>query len=147
MSPLVAIFILDMRNARSSHRDTMDQLRISQEQVKAAQDNAVPANAAAESVVNAERSWVMAMLNWWERCGGKIIRGVIQDRFWKSSAVLPFCNPFCQLSLEYLIYRAHAKGRCCTVRRYATFRQVCSGLAGRIQAVDHGGTRDSASCL
>ena len=55
---LVAIFIWDRLDSRAQHRQTMDQLRIAQEQ-------AATSHASAQSVINAERAWVMADLDWW----------------------------------------------------------------------------------
>jgi hypothetical protein len=49
---LVAIFIWDRLDARADHRQTMAQLKIAQEQAAAAQ-------ASAQSVINAEREWVV----------------------------------------------------------------------------------------
>ncbi len=49
---LVAIFIWDRLDARADHRHTIAQLKIAQEQAAAAQ-------ASAQSVINAERAWVV----------------------------------------------------------------------------------------
>ena len=49
---------------RKQHEETLAQLRITQRQVDASLENAYAAKAAAESVINAERAWVMGELGW-----------------------------------------------------------------------------------
>src|SRR5437016_9769680 len=61
---LLAIFIWDRLDSRKQHEEMLAQLRIAQRQVDASLENAYAAKAAAESVINAERAWVMGELGW-----------------------------------------------------------------------------------
>jgi hypothetical protein len=54
---LVLIFGLDWWNARTGHRETQEQLRLSRLQAESLQSSV-------QSVVNAERAWIMAELGW-----------------------------------------------------------------------------------
>jgi hypothetical protein len=54
---LVAIFGLDWWNGRKGHEETLEQLRLSRFQADALQSSV-------QSVVNAERAWIMAELSW-----------------------------------------------------------------------------------
>jgi hypothetical protein len=56
---LVAIFVLDYRNSKHSHKETLAQLEIAKEQAEAAK-------LAAESIKNSERAWLSASLLWSE---------------------------------------------------------------------------------
>ena len=53
----MAIFVWDRLDSRAQHQQTMTQLRIAQEQAATSQ-------ASARSVVNSERAWLMADLDW-----------------------------------------------------------------------------------
>jgi hypothetical protein len=70
---LVAIFIWDRLDSRADHKQMLAQLKIAQDQAAASQ-------AAAQSVINAERAWVMAELGWYERSGLHIAEGTSQSR-------------------------------------------------------------------
>ena len=63
---LVAIFVWDRLDSRKQHEETLAQLKIAQRQVDASLENAHAAKAAAESVINAERAWVMGKLGWYD---------------------------------------------------------------------------------
>ncbi len=54
---LVLILGLDWWNARTGHRETLEQLRLSRLQAESLQSSV-------KSVVNAERAWIMAGLSW-----------------------------------------------------------------------------------
>jgi hypothetical protein len=54
---LVAIFVLDYRNSKHSHEETLAQIGIAREQAEAAK-------LTAESIKNSERAWLSASLLW-----------------------------------------------------------------------------------
>lgn len=54
---LVAIFVLDYRNSKHSHEETLAQIGVAKEQAEAAK-------LTAESIKNSERAWLSASLRW-----------------------------------------------------------------------------------
>ncbi len=75
---LVAIFVWDRLDSRKQHEETLAQLRVAQRQVDASLENANAAKLAAESVINAERAWVMAELSWYDKV--HVVTGASQIR-------------------------------------------------------------------
>jgi len=70
---LVAIFGLDWWNARSGHKETLEQLRLSRLQAESLQSSV-------QSVVNAERAWIMAELFWDPHQKARTILGASRQR-------------------------------------------------------------------
>jgi hypothetical protein len=77
---LVAIFIWDRLDSRAQHQQTMEQLEIGQGQIRVAQiqvdtseKQAAASQAMAQSVINSERAWVMADLDWWSSVGTHVV--------------------------------------------------------------------------
>ena len=75
---LVAIFVWDRLDSRKQHEETLAQLKVAQRQVDASLENANAAKLAAESVINAERAWVMARLSWYDNV--HVVTGASQIR-------------------------------------------------------------------
>lgn len=70
---LVAIFIWDRLDSRAQHEQTIAQLQIAQEQAEASRN-------AAQSVINAERAWVMTYLDWWSGASSFIMENTSESR-------------------------------------------------------------------
>ena len=63
---LVLIFVWDRLDSRNQHTEMLAQLKATEKQIEASEKNAAAAKTTAESIVNAERAWVMADLDWWD---------------------------------------------------------------------------------
>jgi len=68
---LVAIFGLDWWNARTGHKETLEQLRLSTIQAKSLESSV-------RSTVNSERAWILAELSWHKHRKGGLILGSSQ---------------------------------------------------------------------
>jgi hypothetical protein len=86
---LVLIFFWDRLDSRSQHKEMLAQLRATERQIEALEKNALAAKTTAESVVNAERAWIMGELSWWENSRLRIsqLSSTIQSQTVERTAV------------------------------------------------------------
>jgi hypothetical protein len=72
---LVLMFVWDRLDSRNQHKEMLAQLRATEKPIEVSEKNAAAAKATAESIVNAERAWIMAELGWWEGHGLRVSSG------------------------------------------------------------------------